>query len=307
MARKFFVSIFILLGCIGVFAQSKTDLQKLVETEMAFAAAAEAKGTKAAFLEYLSDDGIIFQPVAKNGKAAWQLRPESPALLAWRPAWADVSSDGRLGYTTGGWEFRPDGKTGNPTAFGEYVTIWQKQEDGSFKAVLDIGIRHEKPADGANLKAAAPQSNSAVAPAAVSPAWKSPPDAGAGEKSVKTEITLNMLTQIYSQKLMSNPLFLHLADDALILREGKMPFVGKSASFREWEKSDRNFPPESYLNFDATLSQKFGNMMYAHGIYKLTHKDKSVNRWNFMQIWKHRSGRWQVVLDILSPIPPDSK
>src|SRR5689334_7511762 len=82
------------------------DLRKLVDTEQAFARAAAEKGTRAAFLEFLADDGIVFNPTEANGKLVWKARPESPALLAWNPAWADISSDGKLGYTTGGWEFR---------------------------------------------------------------------------------------------------------------------------------------------------------------------------------------------------------
>ena len=163
-------------------APTKNDLQKLVETEQTFAKTAADKNTKAAFLEFLADDGIVFNPTEANGKLVWKARPESPALLAWNPAWADISSDGKLGYTTGGWEFRPKGKTDKPAGFGEYVTLWQKQGDGSYKAVLDIGINHP--------------SNSFSAMAA----WKSPADAGTGAKSVKNGVNNSTLTDIFSNK-----------------------------------------------------------------------------------------------------------
>ena len=149
--KKAWVLLLISFCWANVLAQSvakaptaplKNDLQKLVDTELSFAKTAAEKGTKTAFLTFLADDGIIFNPTEANGKLVWKARPESPALLAWNPAWADISSDGKLGYTTGGWEFRPQGKTDKPTAFGEYVTLWQIQSDGTFKAVLDIGIKH---------------------------------------------------------------------------------------------------------------------------------------------------------------------
>lgn len=284
---------------LNVMAQKPTsDLQKLVETELAFAKAAETKGTKAAFLEYLSDDAVIFRSEARNGKEFWQSQTDSPAWLAWSPAWADISSDGRLGYTTGGWQLRPKGKTDAPNAFGQYVTIWQKQENGAFKAVLDIGISHDKPP-------VKNESNSvparAAAPAAAA-AWKSPTDAGLGEKSVESKITLNTLTDIFSKPYMSDSLFRYMAADVIILREGKPPSYGKTPAFLELEKVDKNFPSDSYLNFDGNISQKFGNMMYSYGVYKLTHKDKTVSRWNFLQIWKFREGRWLIVLDIFAPI-----
>jgi len=135
--------IFALLSA-SAFSQKMTDLDKLVATERAFAKAAAETSTKEAFLKFLADDAIVFEPTAVNGKEVWNKRPPSVGLLSWEPVWADISADGTIGYTTGPWEFRPKGKDGEPVAFGQYVTIWKKQENGEFKAVLDIGISHGK-------------------------------------------------------------------------------------------------------------------------------------------------------------------
>src|SRR5256714_1162070 len=116
----------------------------LVEMEHAFAKAAATKGTRDAFLEFLADDGIIFQPGPVNGKKFWTERPSRKGLLSWEPIFADVSRAGDLGYTTGPWEFRPNGPDDQPVAFGQYFTIWKKQGDGSWKAVLDRGVSSEK-------------------------------------------------------------------------------------------------------------------------------------------------------------------
>jgi ketosteroid isomerase-like protein len=268
---------------------NKNDLQKLVETEQAFAKTAAEKNTKTAFLEFLADDGIIFTPTESNGKLVWKARAESPALLAWNPAWADISSDGKLGYTTGGWEFRPQGKTDKPAGFGEYVTLWQKQTDGTFKAVLDIGITH--PASSFSAGAV----------------WKSPSDAGSGVKSVKNGVDSFTLTDIFSNKSIANGYFNYLADDCLVLRDGNPPFYGKQNAFLALEKLDKEFPSSAFLNFNGNMSKIFGNMMYVWGVYQLNDTDKTVKKWNFMQIWKHRNGKWQIVLDIFSPIPPPKK
>jgi len=280
--------------CVKIYAQPsvtpknipvKSELQKLVETEQSFAAMASEKGTKTAFLSFLADDGIIFNPTESNGKLVWKTRAESPALLAWNPAWADISSDGKLGYTTGGWEFRPKGKTDNPTGFGEYVTLWQKQSDGLFKAVLDIGISH-------------PTNSFPGIP------WNSPSDAGTGAKSVKNGITNSTLTDIFSNRSMANGYFNYLSDDCIVLREGALPYYGKQKAFFALEKMDKDFPPSAFLNFSGEISKIYGNMMYVHGVYQLTLKDNSVKKWNFMQIWKNRGGKWSIVLDIFNPIPP---
>jgi ketosteroid isomerase-like protein len=279
----------------GVSAQKKnpvqvpvSPIQKLVETEQAFASFAAEKGTKAAFLEFLADDGIVFQPRETNGKLFWKNRPESPAWLNWSPAWADLSSDGNLGYTTGGWSLHPLGKTDKATAFGEYLTIWKRQSDGNFKAVLDIGITHKQDTTGNKN-------------------WKSPTDAGSGVKNIKKGINNGILTDIFSKELLSQGYFNYFADDVIVLREGHPTFYGKTDGFLGLEKVDSQFPQGSYLDFKADVSPVFGNMMYARGVYQLTHKDKTTSSWNFTQIWKNRNGKWQIVADLFAPIPKDSK
>ncbi|MDQ6788815.1 MAG: nuclear transport factor 2 family protein, partial [Acidobacteriota bacterium] len=109
---------------------AQSDLNKIVETEKSFAQDAAEKGIRSAFLEFLADDGLVFNPNPTNGKEFWRSRPESIALLSWNPTFADISSNGILGYTTGDYEYRPKGKTDNPTAFGQYMTIWRRQADG---------------------------------------------------------------------------------------------------------------------------------------------------------------------------------
>lgn len=289
------IPLLLLIGfcCLGVFAQktavqTKSDLQKLVSTELEFAQTAAEKGTKTAFLSFLDDEGIIFNPTEANGKLVWKARSESPALLAWNPVWADISSDGSLGYTTGGWEFRPKGKSDQPTAFGEYVTLWKKQKDETYRAVLDIGINH-------------PTNNFSKT------TWKSPFDAGSGRKDIKNGVESSTLTDIFSNKSMANGYFNYLADDAIVLRDKNLPFVGKRAAFMGLEKLENEFPNTSYLTFNGNTSKIYGNMMYIWGVYQLKHKDESISRWNFMQIWKHRDGKWQIVLDIFNPIPNEKK
>src|SRR5206468_7970386 len=121
-----------------------SGLSSLVEAERAFARASVARGTRAAFLENLADNSIIFHPHPVDGKKWWNAQPVRPGVLTWQPIFADVSRAGDLGYTTGPWEFRPNGPDDRPVAFGQYFTIWKKQRDGSWKAVLDRGVSSEK-------------------------------------------------------------------------------------------------------------------------------------------------------------------
>src|SRR5437660_12096918 len=135
-----------IIGIVAAQKQSERmqNRRAMVEMEHAFAKAAATKGTRDAFLEFLAEDGIIFQPAPVNGKKYWTARQPRKGLLSWEPAFADVARAGDLGYTTGPWEFRPNGPDDKPVAFGQYFTIWKKQRDGSWKAVLDRGVTSER-------------------------------------------------------------------------------------------------------------------------------------------------------------------
>lgn len=60
--------------------------------------------------------------------------------LTWKPTHAEVLVGADVGYTVGIWERRAkaaDGQTA--TAHGNYMTVWRKQSDGSWKAIFDTG------------------------------------------------------------------------------------------------------------------------------------------------------------------------
>jgi ketosteroid isomerase-like protein len=257
------------------FASAQTDLENLVRTEKLFAEFTAEKGMKQGFLEFLANDGIIFQPTATNGKEVWKAKPDSPALLAWNPTFADISSDGKLGYTTGDWEFRPKGKDDKPTAFGQYVTLWQKQTDGKFKAILDIGISHDKPQN-------------------VAADWFSPKETTQPEPT--KFFTFLEQSRVFDR---SNPATIYnklyknnLADDVRILREGKLPIMGKKLADKELKNAAKELSLQPKFTFDIK------NLAYTYGKYE-TDKEKG----SFVEIWKCRNGKWQIVLDIYAPIP----
>ena len=65
--------------------------------------------------------------------------PNGPTLT-WEPTSAQVLVGGDVGITIGSWIRRTraaDGKTSE--ARGQYLTTWQKQKDGAWKVVYDIG------------------------------------------------------------------------------------------------------------------------------------------------------------------------
>ena len=121
----------------------------MVETERAFSRTSEEKGTRESFAEFIAEDGILFRPTAVLGKKWMQEHPLPPSttrpLLSWQPIFAAVSRAGDLGYTTGPWQFKQDIKDAKPAAFGNFMTVWKKQADGTWKFALDLGISNPEP------------------------------------------------------------------------------------------------------------------------------------------------------------------
>ena len=53
--------------------------------------------------------------------------------LSWEPTRAEISRGGKLGYTWGRYHSVFNGKTRE----GTYVTVWEKQTDGTWKVLFD--------------------------------------------------------------------------------------------------------------------------------------------------------------------------
>lgn len=273
------IAVFILSLVLSAAAQN--DLQKLVDTEKAFAEYAAERSTKQAFLEFLADDGIVFNPDRQNGKEVWRARTENGSLLSWYPVVADISSSGLIGYTTGPWEYRPKGKADAPAAFGQYSTVWQKQQNGEFKAVLDIGVAHDK-----NAAREAP--------------WTAPPDVkrDKNEKGSYAGDTAALFYSMMREGSDEKAYKTFAADDIRMLRNGKLPISGKKAVLGEVKKDRSKLEIARRISFFGS-----GDMAYVTNTYTRTDKDNKVEKGNFMQVWKLRDGRWQIVLDVFNPLP----
>jgi hypothetical protein len=276
---KILLTLAMIFCATSVFAQNKTDLERVVETEKAFARFADEKGIKPAFLEFLADDGVMFNPQQVNGKELWRSRAESPALLSWYPVFADVSSNGVLGYTTGPGEYRPKGKTDATVYYSEYATVWRRQRDGNYKAVFDVGISHDKPSS-------------------TDTSWTSPKNAEkfSGENKPIAADAMNQFYDTAATKGLGKAYKNFAADYARFLREGKFPILGKSISPVESKRSKITFGK------GATM-QSAGDLGYSITTYELKSGDKTTEKGNIVQIWKLIGGRWQIVLDVFAVIP----
>jgi ketosteroid isomerase-like protein len=261
----------------------------LVEMEHAFAKAAATKGTRDAFLEFLAEDGIIFQPDPVNGRKFWSERQPRKGLLSWEPVFADVSRAGDLGYTTGPWEFRPNGPDDPPVAFGQYFTIWKKQADGSWKAVLDRGVGTEK--------------------AFPHPSLSFPSDEETWDGKPKLDVAARRADLLKLENEFSNAAALNartafesfLADDGRVLRQNAEPAIGKSAAGKLMPEAGRALTWEAAMA-DVSAS---GDLGYSYGKFELNTRGVTLQRGSYVRVWKKLNDKWKVVADVMSPDPKE--
>jgi ketosteroid isomerase-like protein len=129
------------------------DAGKLVAQEEAFSRASRERGTRAAFLEYLAEDGVILRPGPVPGREYWETAKDERTVLQWYASRAVTATSGDLGYTVGPWTSSRRGA--RQRAFGHYVKIWRREPDGELRAVFDGNISHPQRSDDPKLVAGA--------------------------------------------------------------------------------------------------------------------------------------------------------
>ncbi|HUR35675.1 MAG TPA: DUF4440 domain-containing protein [Vicinamibacterales bacterium] len=139
-----------LLGQAGqVVAQTQAypaEAAQIMKADADFARAV-ADRSRERFLAFIADVTTFNggTPAELHGREAvmkdWNdfFVPDGPTL-SWTPTRGEVVGAGDLGYTTGRSVFRAKGPNGAVTERrGEYLTVWRKQRDGSWKVIFDTG------------------------------------------------------------------------------------------------------------------------------------------------------------------------
>lgn len=278
------LSALILLLCAASYGQS--DLQKMFDTERAFANAAAQKGVKPAYLEFLAEDAVVFRPGPVNGRDFWKTREESAAARLIRtPFYADISSSGILGYTTGLWELRPKGKVDSSTEYGQYVTIWEKKKDGTFRATVDISVKHEK-FDLAKPKGFFP---TGISKETNERGWS------------VADASMNFLRRSMNREGIKGAYKRFAANDVRLLREGFPPITGKKNVIEEAE----NYISSSFPRKTATLQS--ADLAYVWNPCSFADSNEGNEEGSCLQIWKLRGKKWLIVLGVFAPVPNETR
>ncbi|MCB5426551.1 hypothetical protein H0274_14915 [Altererythrobacter sp. CC-YST694] len=119
-------------GGRGPMLRPSANPGQVVATELGFARTAREKGQRAAFAEYSAKGALIFTPGPVSVQRWLKEQKGAEAQLSWAPYQIWSSCDGSVAVSKGGWTL-PDGQV------GYFVTVWQRQQDGAYKWLIDFG------------------------------------------------------------------------------------------------------------------------------------------------------------------------
>ena len=273
--------------CAALPARSSTEPEAaIVAAERGFAAQVRAQGVREGFLAWLAPTGVVFRPGPANGLATYAKLPGGwHGLLAWWPIRAAISADESMGWSTGPWTFQRDSTQQKPDAQGEYMTVWRKRGDGSWKAVLDCGVGHPAP----RAQPALGYSSPARAPGLGSrplAARKSLYEADAG------------FARVAGASGVSDAIARYALDDVIVLREGAQRFSGRASARDSIAARERR----ALLVSNAQTVSGSGDLGYTYGTF-VTGRDAAPDSAWYVHVW-HRApaAGWKLACEVVMPV-----
>lgn len=259
----------------------------VIAAERAFAARAGEAGIAQSFLDFMTDDAIVFGPDPQKAKQAYGGRPagktpkEGGPLLAWWPNWAGIARSGDLGFTTGPAEF-------NGKRSVNYFTVWQKQADGTWKWVYDGGASDAS----AGLPADAPVAELAVSDApAVAPA-----EAMAQVRHAETLLAEKAGLNVRDAYAM------WLSPQAHMQGSPLKPATTPDAVAIELTKR----APQIAFRHMGGGSSKAGDLVWTYGKAEWQRAGEPGVGY-YVRIWQAQKGGYRIVFDQLLAAPPPKK
>ncbi len=246
---------------------SNPALNSLVQAEFDFISDAKQYGTKKAFYNNLADSAITFGKTIRKGRTNFEGESDTVSWLNWIPVYTDISSTGDFGYNTGPWEFWAKRSDEKPIAFGEFVTVWEKQADGKWKALIDIGIYHNVP-------------------------MREEPVSTSTNSLKKKKGDATTLATIEKQFIRQSNYSAFISKEIRFYRGNKLPITKKE----EVDQLIREQPKLTYTFIDEKEASS-GDLGYVYG----TAVGTDSATYYYLRIWKKENGNWKIVLDLLTP------
>jgi len=291
--RRVVLLVLATLCCVSQAFSQATKIspaqREMVEAERAFSRYSVECGQPEAWMEFFTDDGIIFKGGPVNARDFNRnLVPSAKPLigtLSWEPRYGDIAQAGDLGYNFGPWIYVSNVEPKGLSAAGYFITIWKKQADGKWKEAFDFGTPVAKPSSDHNLgqpfvparqyKIKVPSGGSQV-----------------DELRTLTEMETGFAADAATKGVLDTYLA-HISEEAKVLRIAMIP--GDKTALRSFIPAGK----EGVLEFAPIGGEvaKSRDLGYTYGKYKLTNSDLTKETGYYTHVWKRsETGNWVVVM-----------
>ena len=270
--------------------EPKEALQTVVENEGKFFQLGQEQGTRTAFLTFLAENSIVFSPGPVNGQEAWKKRPEKGISITWKPLFGAIARSADLAYTTGPAELRHNKEDAKPFGYSQFVSVWKKQKDDSWKVALDVGSEVPGPPKSEEALELSFENETSAAASDLSSARRKLSEAESKFNTAAKADSTIALTEAGSPTMR-------------VYREGVFPGVGKDAARLMLSVRRGNLTLEK---LGGGMSAA-GDLAYTYGKYSLA-RAETTERGHYLQVWRtDRDGSWKIALDYQTPLPAAAK
>jgi ketosteroid isomerase-like protein len=276
---------FLTIGAVWLQqGRDESAYRTMVAADESFDELSAAQGMDRAFLAYLADSAVVFRPGPVPAKEWIQLHPAPRGfVLHWSPRYGEVSRSGDLGYTIGSYESRFGSGDTARVGYGYYLTVWETDGGGKWKAILDGGVRVKK-----KLHVGRGVAEN-----------RSTKESGNGSLHGLLEYDRTRSSLLAALPL-GDALDSLLADDAFLVRDLKGIGPGTNSLARFLEHPDARLRT-SVLGGGASSA---GDLGFTYGEYRMTEDGQPVGEGYYVRVWRcEEPGRWRIVIDLALPGP----
>lgn len=294
MWNELTAEILVCAALVATCAAGERPAQSLAQTEREFAEMSMQEGMYKAFVKYAAENGIQFAPHPRKVHEALTKQAAGPMptfSLNWRPIWTDVAISGDMGFNAGPWVATDLSPAKEPSEYGYFLSVWQKQSDGTWRFIIDAGVR-VPPFPPEQLQ----QPWHELTHATYKPA-------AATDTAKQTQSLRDLDAQLLSEVNSDGMLAAHrkyFADHVLLYRQGRIPASDRK-TVEHYLGEDKHGWSWSVIETGVSQAADFG---YSHGSFEATPKadDQKALKGYYLHVWKRDArGRWRLAADVIMP------
>ncbi len=274
----------LIFGTQQVSGQLPNKVGSLLTAERTMARMAIDVTPYQALLSASDENTILFSPGPVEALSFLKNRPNVPDRMHWEPHFAGIAKSMELGFTTGTVDFQ---RVGSPKRYGEYLSVWMRNNKGEWKLRLRAIVEHYG-------KSSGPRTLSFIEPDSAA-YFKQRSQARLRQR---TDI-ISSNDQLFSTVLRSDNHVAYkefLAEDVRFYFPWNNPIHGQSEVLeflREQEIVVETTPLGHERSYSGEMAYSYGHANVAIGA--------EIRTCNYIRIWQRQPDhQWKVLIEFYS-------